>query len=51
MIQTALDETRALHIPARDQPDYLDGPLILSSGHRLTAEPTAEIRFKPASSD
>jgi hypothetical protein len=36
-----------LHIPAREKPYYLDGPLVLKSGQKLTADPKAEIRLKP----
>ncbi len=46
-MQASLDETGSLHIPARNQPYYIDGPLILKSGRELTADPTAEIRLKP----
>ncbi|RFC44826.1 MAG: Arylsulfatase A [Verrucomicrobia bacterium] len=46
-MQAALDRWKTLHIPARDQPYYLDGPLVLKSGAKLTADPTAEIRLKP----
>ena len=46
-MQASLDGTGSLHIPARDLPYYIDGPLILKSGHRITADPEAEIRLKP----
>lgn len=46
-MQAALDESGKLHIPARNDPYYLDGPLILKSGQSLTADPKAEIRLKP----
>lgn len=46
-MQAALDATGALHIPARELPYYLDGPIILSSGQRLTADPDAEMRLRP----
>lgn len=46
-MQAALDSQNALHIPARDMPYYLDGPLLLKSGQTLTADPKAEIRLKP----
>ena len=45
--QGALDKHHQLHISAREEPYYIDGPLILRSGDRLTADPTAEIRLKP----
>ncbi|MDI1312423.1 hypothetical protein [Prosthecobacter sp.] len=46
-IQTALDKDNAAHLPKRNQPYYLDGPIILKSGQKLTADPDAEIRLKP----
>jgi len=46
-MQASLDALGTLHIPARAQPYYLDGPLVLKSGQRLSADPTAEIRLKP----
>jgi hypothetical protein len=46
-MQAALDAAGALHIPARELPYCLDGPLILSSGQRLTAEPGAGMRLRP----
>ena len=48
-MQAALDAQGTLHIPARAQPYYLDGPLVLKSGQKLRADPTAEIRLKPGS--
>lgn len=48
-MQAVLDADGKLHIPARAQPYYLDGPLILKSGQKLSADPTAEIRLKPGS--
>jgi acetyl esterase/lipase len=48
-MQASLDAQGTLHIPARAQPYYLDGPLVLKSGQRLSADPTAEIRLKPDS--
>lgn len=36
-----------MHIPARGKPYYLDGPIILKSGQKLTADAKAEIRLKP----
>ena len=46
-MQAALDAQNSLHIPAREKPYYLDGPLVLKSGQQLTADPKAEIRLKP----
>ena len=46
-MQAALDAQGALHIPAREKPYYLDGPLVLKSGQQLAADPKAEIRLKP----
>jgi acetyl esterase len=48
-MQATLDAQGALHIPARGKPYYLDGPLVLKSGQKLSADPTAEIRLKPDS--
>ena len=48
-MQATLDAQGTLHIPARDKPYYLDGPLVLKSGQKLSADPTAEIRLKPGS--
>ena len=45
--QRRIDETNRLEIPARDQPYYLDGPLVLPAGATLIADPTAEIRLVP----
>lgn len=47
--QADLDADGQLHIPAREKPYYLDGPLVLKSGQKLTADPAAEIRLKPGS--
>ncbi len=46
-MQASLDAQGTLHIPPRAQPYYLDGPLVLKSGQKLSADPTAEIRLKP----
>jgi hypothetical protein len=46
-IQAALDKNNAAFLPKRDQPYYLDGPILLKSGQTLTAAPDAEIRLKP----
>ena len=45
--QTDLDADGQLHIPAREKPYYLDGPLVLKSGQKITADSKAEIRLKP----
>ena len=45
--QAALDKHQSLRIPARQEPYYLDGPLILKSGGSIHAEPGAEIRLLP----
>ena len=45
--QADLDADGRLHIPARKAPYYLDGPLVMKSGQKLTADPAAEIRLKP----
>jgi hypothetical protein len=49
-IQAALDQTNSVHLPKRDQPYYLDGPIILKSGQKLTADADTEIRLKPGCS-
>ena len=46
-MQAALDAGDSLRIPARSKPYYLDGPLVLKSGQKLTADPQAEIRLRP----
>jgi len=48
-MQAVLEAQTTLHIPARELPYYLDGPLVLKSGQKLTADPKAEIRLKPGS--
>ena len=45
--QADLDADGQLHIPAREKPYYLDGPLVLKSSQKLTADSKAEIRLKP----
>jgi len=47
-MQAALDAQGTLHIPAREKPYYVDGPLVLKSGQKLIADPRAEIRLQPA---
>lgn len=46
-IQAALDAGGVVHLPKRDTPYYLDGPIILQSGQTLSADTDAEIRLKP----
>ena len=46
-IQAVLDKADAVHLPKRDQPYYLDGPIVLKSGQKLTADLDAEVRLKP----
>jgi acetyl esterase/lipase len=48
-MQATLDAQGTLHIPAQAKPYYLDSPLVLKSGQKLSADPTAEIRLKPGS--
>lgn len=45
--QADLDADGKLHISAREKPYYLDGPLVMKSGQKLTADAKAEIRLKP----
>ena len=49
-MQATLDAQGTLHIPARDKPYYIDGPIIMKSGQKLTADAKAEIRLKPGCS-
>ncbi|MHB8996666.1 MAG: hypothetical protein ACYC63_15575 [Armatimonadota bacterium] len=49
-LQACLDRHDAVHLPAAETPYYLDGPIILKSGQRLSADPNAEIRLKPDTS-
>jgi hypothetical protein len=46
-IQAALDNSNAVHLPKREQPYLLDGPIILKSGQKLTADADAVIHLKP----
>jgi hypothetical protein len=46
-IQATLEQQNTAFIPARAEPYYLDGPLVLRSGQSLVAEARAEIRLKP----
>jgi hypothetical protein len=45
--QADLDADGRLHIPAREKPYYLDGPIVMKSGQKLSADAKAEIRLKP----
>lgn len=46
-IQAALAEHGLVHLSTRNEPYYLDAPIVLKSGQSLTADSTAEIRLKP----
>uniref|UniRef100_UPI0037848120 hypothetical protein n=1 Tax=Prosthecobacter sp. TaxID=1965333 RepID=UPI0037848120 len=46
-IQAALDKNNAVHLPKREQPYLLDGPIILKSGQKLTADADTVIQLKP----
>lgn len=46
-IQKTLDRTHAVYVPARDQPYYLDNPIVLKSGHVFVAATNAEFRLCP----
>jgi hypothetical protein len=46
-IQAALDKENSVHFPKREDAYYLDGPIVLKSGQKLTADVDAEIRLKP----
>lgn len=48
-IQTALDKNNAVHLPKRDRPYTIDGPIVLKSGQKLTADADAVIQLKPGS--
>jgi hypothetical protein len=45
--QRHIDEKKRLEIPARAEPYYVDGPLVLPSGATIVADPKAEIRLTP----
>jgi hypothetical protein len=49
-IQTTLNKYGAVYLPKKDSPYYIDNPIILKSGQRLTAAPDAEIRLAPNAS-
>jgi hypothetical protein len=46
-IQAALDKNNVVHLPKREQPYLLDGPIILKSGQKLSADADAVIQLKP----
>ncbi len=46
-IAAALAKHGAAYLPKREEPYYLDGPIVLTTGQRLLADPDAEIRLKP----
>lgn len=46
-IQACLDQHGAVSLPATAEPYYLDGPVVMKSGQRLSADREAEIRLKP----
>lgn len=46
-IQAAIDRHHTVTLPARPEPYYLDGPIVLKSGQSLVADPKAEIRLRP----
>jgi hypothetical protein len=46
-IQTCLDQHTSVLVPRREEPYYIDAPLIVKSGNRLVVEPGTEIRLKP----
>ncbi len=49
-IAATLAAHNAVHLPKRTQPYYLDGPVVLRSGQKLTADADAEIRLRPGCS-
>ena len=46
-IQAALDEHGTVFIPRRDEPYYINNPIVLKSGQWLSADREAEIRLVP----
>lgn len=46
-IQACLDHDRDVRLAAKPTPYYLDKPLIIRSGSRFTADPSAELRLVP----
>ena len=47
-IQATLDKDNTVHIPKREQPYYLDGPIVLKSGQRLIADVERRFGSSPA---
>ena len=43
--EAALAENKALYVPAMDEPIYIDRPIVLSGGHRLTVHPATQVRL------
>jgi hypothetical protein len=37
-----------LHIPTREKPYYLDGPLVMKSGQKVTADSKADLPMEQA---
>ncbi len=48
-IQAVLDQSGRVYLPKRDNPYYLDRPIVIKSDQTLIADPEAEIRLKPGS--
>jgi hypothetical protein len=46
-IAAALAKHGAVHLPRRNEPYYLDGPIVIRTGQRISADRDAEIRLKP----
>ncbi len=46
-MQSSLDTKKYVYVPARSEPYYLDGPIILDTGTAFVADPAAEIRLVP----
>jgi hypothetical protein len=46
-LRVALDANPKVYVPGRNEPYYLDAPLVVSSGHTLLAAPDAEFRLRP----
>ena len=47
-IAASLTKHGAAYLPKREEPYYLDGPIVLMTGQRLSADRDAEIRLKPS---
>ena len=47
--QAALKEHGKVYVPARAEPYYLDGPVVLKSGDTFKADKNTELRLKPGS--